>query len=124
MRHPRIIFVTALVIAMAVTVSVSASPVAASAEIFNGHVSGSTCGAGPNLTGGPFLSTTQMIAVSNPGGGFVLTCQFQYPAGSYPTSMITVIGFACAIWPDPGLLTFDSLFIAAPGGRATLRCRL
>ncbi|MDP9224434.1 MAG: hypothetical protein M3P18_11395, partial [Actinomycetota bacterium] len=64
MRRPRIIVVAALVIAMAVTASVSASPVAASAEIFNGHVSGSTCGAGLTLTGGPFLSTTEMIAVS------------------------------------------------------------
>ena len=122
MRRLQAILLIAL--ATAVAAVVFASTAAASAQMFNGHTSGVICGAGSNLTGGPFLTTGNMIAVSNAGGGYVLTCQFQYPAGSYPSSQITVTGFACFIWPDPGLVTFNSSFIATPGGRATMICRL
>ena len=120
---PRLtILLTAL--ATAVAALGFAAPIAVgSAQIFNGHTSSAMCAVGSDVTGGPFLATSSMIALSN-RGGYVLTCQFQYPAGSFPSSQITVTGFACAIWPDPGLWTFDSTFKATPAGRATLVCRL
>jgi hypothetical protein len=102
-----------------------ASPVTlASAQIVNGHVSGSQCVAGSDATGGSFLSTSNMIAVGTPGNVYMLTCQFTYLVGSYPTSQESVYGFACVVSFAPVLVTFDSSFVRTPGGRGILTCRM
>jgi hypothetical protein len=122
MRHLRLCLVVGVVIAG--VLGVSAPLAAASTAIVNGHSSGASCAVGAQLTGGPFLVTSNMVAVSNGGGGYALTCQFKYPSGSQPTSLLTMSGFPCFVWFDPLLVTYDSLFLATPGGQATLLCRL
>ena len=122
-RRRKLVAASAAIVAIgtAGVMGVSASRAAFGAQVVNGHISDTGCGAGPDLTGGPFLVTTDMVALVS-RGGYVLTCQFEYPTGSFPASVIRVTGFVCAIWPDVD--TYDSLFIASPGGRATLSCRL
>jgi hypothetical protein len=104
--------------------AVWASTAAGSAQIVNGHASGTLCVAASNASGGPFLITSDMIALGSPGGVYLLTCQFTYPAGFFPSSQFRVTGFPCVAWMNPFLITYDSFFVGTPGGRGTLVCRL
>jgi hypothetical protein len=104
--------------------AVCAGTAAGSAQVVNGHASGTLCVAASNASGGPFLMTSDMIALASPGGSFFLACQFKYPIGSFPTSQFKVTGFPCVAWFNPVLITFDSFFVGTPGGTGTLVCRL
>lgn len=88
-----------------------------------------TCGAYfPNETGGltdiVLYTTTQRHKVITDKGVNVLSCHFDHDEEL--TFAIGAQGFLCGITDGSGimLVTRNSMMLAAPGGRATLVCKI
>ena len=70
------------------------------------------------------LSVDESHTVVTPSGNVILICKFDIPEDWRPAKAIKNTGFGCGIAINGGSVsTTDSMSIASPGGKLTLRCK-
>ena len=69
------------------------------------------------------LTTDESHTVVTKSGNVILICKFDIPEDCRPAKAIKNTGFGCGIATNGGSVsTTNSMSIASPGGKATLRC--
>ena len=112
------VLVTVVASALASAATASADSTNGATVFQGGDRPGVSCAVAASITGAEQLNTFDYTEVQGPQA-YVLTCHFQYPAGSEPTETFRVTGMECGTTFGA---TFDTQFVATPSGRATLTC--